>query len=67
MPNVTNTLQATAQSTLIAAGLQPGVITTAYSNTVPAGYVISQNPAAGASVPGGSSVNLLVSLGAAAR
>jgi autotransporter-associated beta strand protein len=64
VPDVTNTQQAAAQSALIAAGLQPGAITTAYSASVPAASVISQNPVGGTSVPGGSSVSLVVSLGA---
>ena len=64
VPNVTNILQASAQSTLTGVGLQ-AVIATAYSDTVSAGYVISQTPLAGASVPSGTNVNLLVSLGPA--
>ena len=40
-----------------------GTITTANSATVPAGNVISQNPATGTSIPEGSSVDLVISLG----
>ena len=48
------------------AGLTNGAVTNANSATVPAGSVISQNPAAGASVAPGSAVALVVSLGPAA-
>jgi hypothetical protein len=34
-----------------------------YSDTVPAGYVISQNPTAGTEVPAGAAVDLVISLG----
>ena len=63
IPNVVGMAQATAESTITAANLVVGTITTAYSDTVPAGDVTSQNPAAGTSVAEGSSVNLEVSLG----
>jgi len=39
------------------------IIAQAYSSTVAAGIVMSQNPAAGASLAPGSTVNLTVSLG----
>src|SRR6185503_8080764 len=45
------------------AGLSVGAITTSPSTTIPAGSVISQNPAAGAQVPSGSAVSLVVSSG----
>ena len=63
VPDVTNMSQASAQSTLTAAGLAVGAISQANSSTVPVGYVISQNPSAGASVASGTSVNLTLSLG----
>ena len=63
VPNVVGMAQASAESTITAAYLLVGTITTAYSDTVPAGDVISQNPATGTSVAEGSSVDLLVSLG----
>src|SRR5262249_47079491 len=44
-------------------GLTLGTVTQASSATVPAGNVISQNPAAGTSVAAGSAVALVVSSG----
>jgi beta-lactam-binding protein with PASTA domain len=65
VPNVVNLSQAAAQSAITAATLTIGNVTQAYSATVPAGSVISQNPAAGLSVIPGSAVNLVVSKGPA--
>ncbi|HXI28219.1 MAG TPA: PASTA domain-containing protein, partial [Vicinamibacterales bacterium] len=65
VPNLAGMTQAVAQSTITAAGLTVGAITTANNATVPAGQVISQTPAAGASVPAGSAVALVISLGPA--
>jgi beta-lactam-binding protein with PASTA domain len=56
--------QADANSLITGAGLAIGSITYEFSGTVAAGTVISQNPAGGTTVPGGSSVDLVVSLGA---
>lgn len=64
VPNVVGQPQATAQSTLMAAGLQVGTVSSTRHPTVPAGQVISQEPVAGTQVAQGSVVNLLVSLGA---
>ena len=55
--------QTTAEAAVIAAGLTVGTITTANSDAVPAGDVISQNPAAGVEATEGSAVDLVVSLG----
>jgi beta-lactam-binding protein with PASTA domain len=63
VPNVVGQPQSTAQGTLEAAGLLVGTISSAGSATVPAGSVMSQNPAAGSSVFSGSSVTLVISLG----
>ena len=63
VPDVTNMTQATAQSALTSAGLTMGEISQEYSNTVPAGYVISQSPVASASVTSGTAVYLTISLG----
>jgi beta-lactam-binding protein with PASTA domain len=63
VPNVVGMTQSAATTAIQAAGLQVGTATTANSPTVPAGSVISQNPPAGSSVPEGSSVSLVVSLG----
>jgi hypothetical protein len=65
VPNVVGLTQAAAQTTIAGAGLTVGAITTANSATVPAGLVISQNPASGVSVAPNSAVALVVSLGAA--
>jgi beta-lactam-binding protein with PASTA domain len=65
VPNVVGQAQATAESSIVAAGLVVGTVTTNNSPTVPAGDVISQNPAGGAQVSSGSSVDIVVSLGAA--
>jgi probable HAF family extracellular repeat protein len=50
---------------IIAAGLTPGTFTAQISSAVPSGNVISQSPAAGAVVAGGSVVNVTYSLGIA--
>jgi VCBS repeat-containing protein len=65
VPNVVGQAQAAAATAIAAVGLSVGVISTAKHPTVPAGQVISQQPAAGTLVLQGSAVNLLVSLGAA--
>jgi len=64
VPNVVGMTQTDATSAITAVdSLTVGIVTSQYSNTVPAGYVMSQNPAAGVRVPIGSSVDLVVSLG----
>ncbi|HXI30252.1 MAG TPA: PASTA domain-containing protein, partial [Vicinamibacterales bacterium] len=65
VPNVVGQTQANATSSLTAAGLQAGAITSANSATVAAGSVISQSPVAGVSVATGSPVALVISLGPA--
>jgi hypothetical protein len=62
VPNVVGTAQA-AQAAITASSLTVGTASSVYSSTVAAGNVISQAPAAGASAPQGSSVNLVISLG----
>ena len=64
-PNVVGMAQATAQSTIVSAGLAVGTISTGTSDSVAAGNVISQSPLAGISVAAGSAVNLVVSTGPA--
>ena len=64
VPDVVNQTQAAAEAAIVAATLTVGNVTTAQSDTVPAGSVISQNPAGGASVLPGTAVDLVVSLGA---
>ena len=63
VPNVVGMTQAAASTAITGASLTVGTVTTQSSTTVPAGQVISQNPAAGASVASGSAVNLVVSSG----
>ena len=64
VPNVVGQPQAQAQTALLAADLTVGTITKAHSTTVAVGNVISQTPAAGATAPSGSPVNLVISSGA---
>jgi hypothetical protein len=64
VPNVVGLTQAAASSAITAARLTLGAVSTASSPTVPAGDVISQNPAAGANAALGSAVALSVSTGA---
>jgi beta-lactam-binding protein with PASTA domain len=64
VPDVVGLSQAAAVSAIEAEGLTASV-TTGYSDTVPVGDVISQNPAAGASAASGSAVVIVVSLGEA--
>ncbi len=63
VPNVVGLTQAAATASINSAGLVVGTVTTASSNTVPAGEVISEKPVAGTLVTQGSSVNLAVSSG----
>ncbi len=63
VPNVVGLTRTAAESAVTGAGLDVGTIITQYSDTVPAGSVISQNPAAGTEVLPGSAVNLVISLG----
>jgi len=65
VPNVVNQTQSTAQSMITSALLVVGTITQAYSNTVAAGRVISQNPVGGSTANVGSAVNLTISQGPA--
>jgi len=59
------TTQAEATAAIEGVGLVVAVVT-AYSNTIPAGEVISQDPVAGSSAPPGTMVTITVSLGVAA-
>ncbi|TFG47193.1 MAG: PASTA domain-containing protein, partial [Candidatus Brocadiia bacterium] len=63
VPDVVGMTQAEAESAIVAAGLVVGNITQAYSDTLPAGNVICQEPVAGGTVNFGSAVNLLISIG----
>jgi len=63
VPNVVGLTQAAATTAITGAGLVLGTVTTASSNAVPAGNVISESPVAGTMVSSGSAVNLVVSSG----
>jgi beta-lactam-binding protein with PASTA domain len=60
VPNVVNLTQAAATTAITSAGLTVGTVTTASSATVPAGSVISQNPAAGTQSAPGAAVAFVV-------
>jgi beta-lactam-binding protein with PASTA domain len=57
--------QATAEAAITSAGLTVGNVTTASSNTIATGNVISQTPAGGTDVTLGTSVDLVISTGSA--
>jgi hypothetical protein len=63
VPNVVSLTQSAATNAITSVGLIVGTITTVTSTTVPAGSVISQNPAAGTQIAPGSPVALVVSSG----
>ncbi|WP_428674333.1 PASTA domain-containing protein [Reyranella sp.] len=63
IPDVTLLTQAAAETVLKAAGLTIGTVSTAYSDVVPAGGVISINPPATAMVKPGTPVALVLSAG----
>jgi len=63
VPNVTQMSVAQAQRNLEAAGLATGGVQEAYHERVPAGYVASTLPAAGARVVRATAVDMVVSLG----
>jgi hypothetical protein len=63
VPNVVALTQSVATTTITAAGLVLGTVSTASSNSVPLGSVISQSPTAPTVVNLGSAVNLVVSSG----
>jgi len=62
VPNVVGLAASDAEKTLAAAGLETQVIEN-YSDTVPAGKVVSQAPPAGASVAQGTQIAIVVSQG----
>jgi len=65
VPDVVGLSQAAAETAIVGAGLVVGSVTTTSSVTVPAGDVISQNPAVGAEVSEGATVDLVISTGPA--
>jgi RHS repeat-associated protein len=62
-PHVAGLSREAAESALVSEGLAIGTISSQFSSTVPAGNVISQDPSGGTSLPQGTPVNLVVSLG----
>jgi beta-lactam-binding protein with PASTA domain len=66
VPDVVSLDQATAESSIASSGLIVGNVSSANSDTVAVGNVISQDPAGGTSVNTGTTVDLVVSLGTAA-
>ncbi len=65
VPDVVGQQQVQAESAITGAGLVLGAVTQSHSETVAAGSVISQSPAAGTELPPGSAVSIVVSLGVA--
>ncbi len=63
VPDVVGLAQSVAETNLVAANLSVGTISNASSATVPSGIVLGQNPPAGANVPPGAAISLLVSTG----
>ena len=65
VPNVVGITQSAAATAIQKLGLVVGTVTTASSNSVPSGNVISESPVAGTLVSPGSTVTLVVSSGPA--
>ncbi len=65
VPNVVGMTLTGAETAITDAGLIVGIVTRMYSDAVPAGEVMNQNPPAGRQVSGGSGVALVVSQDAA--
>ena len=63
VPVLAGKTQAGAKNALEAAGYKLGEVRGEKSDTVPKGFVISQDPAAGTSAEAGSAVDIVVSLG----
>ncbi len=67
VPHIVGKTEAEARTAITSAGLIVGTVTQEFSDTVHAGKVISQNPAAGAQVDPNTTVNLVISKGAKRR
>jgi beta-lactam-binding protein with PASTA domain len=63
VPNIVGTTASDSNTAIVSAQFVVGTITTAYSNTVAAGTVISQNPSAGTAANINSNVNYVKSRG----
>jgi hypothetical protein len=64
VPDVFGLSETNAESAILSASLTVGIITNGYSDIIPAGYIISQNPVGGSTTITGSAVNIVISLGA---
>jgi len=63
VPDVVNLEQASAEASIVSAGFVVGVVSTANSDSVLAGSVISQSPTGGSMAASSTAVDLVVSLG----
>ena len=63
VPDVASQTEAQAGDAIVAAGLVVGAVSEDNDDSVPAGSVIRQDPAAGTNAPTGSAVNLVISRG----
>ncbi|MEU9153092.1 Stk1 family PASTA domain-containing Ser/Thr kinase [Streptomyces sp. NPDC048417] len=63
VPDVQGRTQARARALLKAAGLEPGMVTREFSDSVPKGSVISTDPGAGSKRHAGTAIALVVSKG----
>ena len=63
VPHAVGMTQAAATTTIEAVGSLAYRVSTSYSSTVTAGFVISQSPIGGTAVPVGSTIRMVVSLG----
>lgn len=64
VPKITGQTEEAARAALTAAGLTAGSVTSAYSDTVPEGQIISQSPAEGSAAEEGAAVDFIISSGA---
>jgi hypothetical protein len=62
-PDVVALPQVDGEAAIVAAGLAVGTVTSGYSDTVPEGSIVSQQPAAGAPICLGGAVDIVVSIG----
>ena len=63
VPKITGQTEEAARAALTAAGLTAGNVTSAYSDTVPEGQIISQSPAEGSAAEEGAAVDFIISSG----
>jgi len=63
VPDIVGLSQADAEAAIVGGGFVVGAVTEGYSDTIPIGSVISQDPIGGEEAEGGSAVSLTISLG----